>query len=143
MILYIPKIGDCLNILTDEELKDFSAINFSKCFKPTRENLYSKLNEEQNLSKVAKSPYIFLRTPDEVRKYAKMMPSNSTDNSVHRYIIMILNLFHRKLQLINTKPMTKNKLKELLSEFKKVKVKALLVLEYKKRNYRKISLLKY
>ena len=72
-----------------------------------------------------------------------MMPSNSTDNSVYHYIIMILNLFHPELQLVNTKPMTKNKLKELLSEFKKVKVKALLVLECKKRNDRKISLLKY
>ena len=60
-MLYIPKIGDYLKILSDEEVEDFVAINFSKCFKSIR--------EEQNLRKVAKSLYIFLITPDEVEKY--------------------------------------------------------------------------
>ena len=50
-MLYIPKIDDYLNILTDEEVKDFVAINFSEYFK--------SLREEKNLKKVAKSLYIF------------------------------------------------------------------------------------
>ena len=41
---YIPKIEDYFQILTDEEVKDFVAINFSESIK-----------EEQNLRKVAKS----------------------------------------------------------------------------------------
>ena len=31
-MLYIPKIGGYLKILTDEEVKDFVAINFSDYF---------------------------------------------------------------------------------------------------------------
>ena len=50
----------------------------------------------------------------------------------------ILNLFDPELQLINTKPMIKNKLKELLSELKKFKFQTILVLDYKKRNDCKI-----
>ena len=41
-MLYIPKIDDYLEILTDEEVKGFVAINFSKT-----------IREEQNLRKVA------------------------------------------------------------------------------------------
>ena len=62
-MLDIPKIDDYLKILTDEEVKDFVAINFSEYFKTER--------EEQNLRKVAKSLYIFLTTPDEVQKYVE------------------------------------------------------------------------
>ena len=58
MMLYISKID--LEILTDEEVKDFVAINFSEYFKSIR--------EKQNLRKVAKFLYIFLTTPDEVEK---------------------------------------------------------------------------
>ena len=36
-MLYIPKINDCLEILTNEEVKDFVAINFSECFKSIEE----------------------------------------------------------------------------------------------------------
>ena len=71
-MLHIPKIDDNLKILTDDEVKDFVAINFSEYFKFTREKLYSKLNEEQTLRKVAKLLYIFLTTPDEIEKYANM-----------------------------------------------------------------------
>ena len=46
-MLYIPKIDDYLKILTDEEVKDFIAINFSEYLKPVK--------EEQNLRKVVKS----------------------------------------------------------------------------------------
>ena len=68
--------------MTDEEVKDFVAINFSECFKSVR--------EEQNLRKVAKSLYFFLTTPYEAEKY---MESNSSDNCIYRYNIEILNLF--------------------------------------------------
>ena len=40
-MLYIPKIDDYLEILTDEEMKDFVAIHFSEYFK--------SIKEEQNL----------------------------------------------------------------------------------------------
>ena len=58
-MLYISNIDDYLKTLTDEEVKDFVAINFSEYFKSIR--------EEQNLRKVAKSFYIFLKTPVEVQ----------------------------------------------------------------------------
>ena len=50
------------------------------------------------------------------------MQSNSYDKCVHQYIFEIVNLFDPELQVINTKPVIKNKLKELLSELKKFKV---------------------
>ena len=58
------------------------------------------------------------------------MQSNPSDNCVYRYNIEILNLFDPELQMINTKPMIKNKFKELLSELTKFKVQTILVLEY-------------
>ena len=90
------KIDDSLQILTDEEVKDFVAINFSEYFKSTR--------DEQNLRKVDKLLYIFLTTSDEVEKYTQ---SNSSDNCIHCYNVDILNLFDPELQLTNTKPMIK------------------------------------
>ena len=86
-------------------MKDFIAINFSEYFKSTREKLYSKLNEERNLKKVAKSLYLFLTTPDEVERYVETMQSNSSDNCMHCYNVEILNIFDPELQVINTKPM--------------------------------------
>ena len=118
------KIDDSLQILADEEVKDFVAINFSEYFKSTR--------DEQNLRKVDKSLYIFVTTPNEVEKY---MQSNSSDNCIHCYNVNILNLFDSELQLTNTKPMIKTK---LLSELKEFKVQTILFLDYKKRNDSKI-----
>ena len=66
------------------------------------------------------------------------MQSSSSDNCVHRYDIQNLNLFDPELQLINTKPMIKSKLKESLSELRKFKVQAILVFVYRKRNDCKI-----
>ena len=106
-MLYIPNIDGYLKILTDDEVKNFIAIHFSEYFKSTKEKLCPQLNEEQNLTKVAKSFYIVLTTPYEVEKYAKMMQLNSSDNCAHYYNVMILNLFGPELQLINTKPMIK------------------------------------
>ena len=126
-MLYIPKIDDCLKILTDEEVKDFVAINFSQYFKSIR--------EEQTLRKFGKSLYVFLTTPDEVGKYVQ---SNSSGNCIHRYNVEILNIFYPELQLVNTKPIIKNKLEELLSELQKFKFQTILVTDYKKRNDCKI-----
>ena len=51
-MFHIPKIGDYLETLTDEVVKDFLVRNFSEYFK--------SIKEQQNLRKVAKSLYIFL-----------------------------------------------------------------------------------
>ena len=99
-MLYTPKIDDYLKIMSDEEVKDFATINFSEYFKSIR--------EEQNLEKVAKSLYIFLTIPDEAEKHVQ---SNSSDNYVHHDNVEILNIFDPELQLINNKPMIKNKFK--------------------------------
>ena len=48
------------------------------------------------------------------------MQSNFSDKYAYHYNLKILNLFDPELQLIKTKCMIKNKLKELLSEFKKI-----------------------
>ena len=119
-MLYIRKIDDYLKTLTDEEVKDFAAIHFGEYFKSIR--------EEQNLRKIAKSLYILPTALDEVKKYVQPNPS---DNCIHSYNVEILNIFDPEMQLINTKPMIKNKLKELLSKLKKFKVQAILVLDYK------------
>ena len=62
------------------------------------------------------------------------MQSNSSDKYLHHYNIEILNLFDSELQLTNTSYMIKHKLKELFSELVKLKVQAILVLEYQKKN---------
>ena len=76
--------------MSDEEVKDFLATNFSEYFKSVR--------EKQNLRKFAKSLYSFLTKLYEVEKYVH---SNSFDNFIHRYNVMILNIFDPELQLIN------------------------------------------
>ena len=108
-MLYIPKIYDYLKILTEAEVNEFVAINFSGYFKSTREKSYSKVKKKQNVRKV-ELLYIFLKRLDEVERYVDIMKSNSSDNCVHRYNIESLNLFDPELQLIITKPMIKNKL---------------------------------
>ena len=37
-MLYIQKVDNYLKILTDEKVKDFTAINFSEYFKSTKKN---------------------------------------------------------------------------------------------------------
>ena len=78
--------------------------------------MHSKISEEQNLRKVAEFIYIFLTTADEVDKYVEIMQWIFSDKYVHLYDIEILKLFDSELQLIDTKPMIKNKLKKLLTE---------------------------
>ena len=93
-----------------KKVNDFLAINLRKYFKSIR--------EKQNFRKIAKSLYIFLTTPDEVEKYVQ---SNSSDDCIHRYDVEIVNIFDPELQLMNTKPMIKNKLKKVPSELKRLK----------------------
>ena len=45
-MMYIPKIDEYLEILTDKEVKDFVAINFSEYFQSTKEKIYSKLSKK-------------------------------------------------------------------------------------------------
>ena len=66
------------------------------------------------------------------------MQSNSSDNCIHCYNVEILNIFDPELQLVKTKPVINNKLKDLVSELQKFKVQKMLVLDYKKRNNHKI-----
>ena len=77
--MYILKIDDYLEILTDEEVNNFVAINFSEYFKSIR--------DEQNVRKVAKSLYIFLTAPDEVQNYVQL---NSSCNCIRHYKVKIL-----------------------------------------------------
>ena len=85
-MLYIPKIDGYLKILTDEEVKDFVAINFNEYFKST--------TEEQNIRKFARLLYNFLTTSVEVEKHVQ---SNTSDNCVHCYNDGILNTFDPEL----------------------------------------------
>ena len=110
--MYIPKIDDCLKLLTDEEFNDFVAINFS--------DFFESRSEELNLRKGVKSLYIFLTTSDEIENHFQ-----SQIIQIILYIVIMLRFwtfFDPELQLINTKPMILNKLKELLNELKKFKV---------------------
>ena len=66
MMLYIPKIGGYLKVMTDNEVEDFVVINFNKYFKSVRDKLYSQLREKQNLRNIVESLFIFLTTPDKV-----------------------------------------------------------------------------
>ena len=52
-MLSISKIDVYLKTLTEDKTKDFVAINLSEYFKSAKGKMYSKLNEEQNLTKVA------------------------------------------------------------------------------------------
>ena len=93
--------------------------------------LYSKLNKKQSLRKVVKLLCISPKTSHQVEKYVQ---SYSSDNCTQFYNVEILSLFDPELQLKNVEYTIKNKLKELLSKFKKLKVQKVLVLSYKKSN---------
>ena len=51
-MFHIPKIGDYLKILTDDEVEDFVVVNFGEYFKKKKKKLYSKVSEKQNLEKL-------------------------------------------------------------------------------------------
>ena len=69
---------------------------------------FKSISDKQNLRKASKSLYISLTTPVKVEYYVQ---STSPDSYIHHYNIKILNLFDPELELINTKPEIKNKLK--------------------------------
>ena len=81
--------------------------------------MYSKLIKEQIHRKVAESIYVFLTTPDGVKKYFEIIQLNSSDKYVHRYSFDSFNTFDPELQLFNTKPIVKNKSKRFLGELEK------------------------
>ena len=66
--------------MTYEEVKDFVVINFDESFKSTREKFYSHLCEEKNLRKIAEFFYIFLTTPDELKKYVEFIEKHQKKN---------------------------------------------------------------
>ena len=66
------------------------------------------------------------------------MQLNSSHKYTHCCNIESLNIFDPELQPIIIKTMIKNKLKELLSELKKIGVQEILALEYQKGNNHKI-----
>ena len=76
-MLHIPKIDDYLEILTDEEVKDFVAINFSEYFKSIR--------EEQNLRKVAKLLY---NTKPVIKSQLKELLSELKKFKVHTVLVL-------------------------------------------------------
>ena len=88
-MLYIAKIDAYLKNL----VKEFGAINFREDIELTREKIYFKLNEEQNLINVVESLYTFLTTPNELEKYVETMQSNSSDRYVHCYNILRFWIF--------------------------------------------------
>ena len=88
-MLYIAKIDAYLKNL----VKEFGAINFREDIELTREKIYFKLNEEQNLIKVVESLYTFLTTPNELEKYVETMQSNSSDRYVYCYNILRFWIF--------------------------------------------------
>ena len=92
-MLYIPKIGGCLKILTVDKVKYFVIKGFGEYFKFTIEKLYSKLSEKKSFRIVDELLHIFLATPDDIEKYVKMMQSSSSDNCLCHYNIKILNLY--------------------------------------------------
>ena len=75
-MFYMPKIADYLKIMTDEYIKTCSQ-TFDECFKYIKEKLHSKLGEEKSLRKVEESFLYFLGTPDQVKKYAKLIEKMS------------------------------------------------------------------
>ena len=60
--------------MSNEEVENFVAKSFSEYFK--------SIKEEQNLWKVAKSLYIFVTTPDEVKTYVQL---SSSDDCIRHY----------------------------------------------------------
>ena len=111
---YIPKVGDYMKILTNKEMKSFTAIKFGKYLKSTKEKLYSKLSEEENLSKFDEILSIILTTAsDAVEKYIEMMHSRFSDNCIFHYDVKPLTSLDPELLLIKTKAIIKEKLKEL------------------------------
>ena len=68
-----------------------------------------------------------------------IMQSSSSESYVLMYVcnIEVLDFFNPELQLINTKSVMKNKLKDILSDLKEFTVQTVLALGNKKTDYHK------
>ena len=66
-----------------------------------------------------------------------IMQSSSSESYVHVCNIEVLDFFNPELQLINTKSVMKNKLKDILSDLKEFTVHTVLALGNKKIDYHK------
>ena len=120
-ILYFK---DYLEILTDQTVKDFVAINFSQYFKSIR--------EKQNLRKVAKLLYIFLTKP---------MKQKNMCNQIFLIIAYVTIMSRFLIFLIqNYNWLSLNQWLEANQKKFQVswKVQTGLVFDYKKINYHKI-----
>ena len=87
--------------------------------------------------------YTFLTTADEVEKYVQLVEktetkirvqSSSSGDCLCCYNIKIMHIYDPELQLINTKHVIKNKLKDLFGDLRKFKALKMLLSEYKKRD---------
>ena len=133
---YIPNIKDYLEISVVKILK------FFECFKSTKKELYSKL-DEKNLRKVDELFFTFPTALDGIDKYAEL--ADKTEPRIHEHtclsdycvwyyyikILLVLILINPESELINTKSVVKNKLKYLLDQLKMFKTQTTLVLWYK------------
>ena len=66
----------------------------------------------------------------QIKKKKEYVQSSYSGNCIHRYNVEILNILNQELQLINTKPMIKKKLKELLNKLKKFKVQTIFSIQF-------------
>ena len=71
--------------------------------------------------------YLEILTDEEIKdsvaiNFGEYFKSIREEENLSVYIAVMLRFFYPELQLINIKPMIKNKLKELLSELKRFKV---------------------
>lgn len=56
---------------------------FEDCFKYAKQELYSKLEKERNLRKVAELFYAFLTTPDEMENFVELFDKLKTKIPMH------------------------------------------------------------
>ena len=56
---------------------------FEDCFKYAKQELYSKLEKERNLRKVAELFYAFLTTPDEMENFVELFDKLKTKIAMH------------------------------------------------------------
>ena len=83
-MLYIPKIENYLETLTEETVEDLMARIFGEYFESRKEDLYSKVDKEtrKNLRKVAEVFYTFLRTSDKMEKFDELLDKLETKAAI-------------------------------------------------------------
>ena len=83
-MLYIPKIENYLETLTEENVEDLMDRIFGEYFESRKEDLYSKVDKEtrKNLRKVAEVFYTFLRTSDKMEKFDELLDKLETKAAI-------------------------------------------------------------